>query len=57
MNRIIKTLSAMLFLSTLLFSQSISQNIQFTDMNGKSYDLFEMLGEGKHIYLQMMFNG
>ena len=34
----------------------IIENIQFTDMKGSEYDLYEVLGSGKHVYVEMIFN-
>lgn len=38
------------------FGQTIP-NIQFKDMNGKSYDLYTLLGEGKYVYFMTTFEG
>ena len=35
----------------------IIENIQFTDMEGNNYDLYEVLGSGKHVYVEMVYNG
>ncbi len=43
----------------LLFSFVLSQqigNAQFTDMNGKSYDLHEVCESGKHVLIHFTFN-
>ncbi len=32
------------------------QNIQFKDMKGNSYDLYNLLGQGKYVFVEMMFN-
>ncbi len=55
MNQLIK-LSAFLMSLTLLSFSQIS-NVQFETMDGDEYDLYELLEEGKSVYLQMMFNG
>lgn len=44
------------FLALSASSQTID-NIQFKDMDGKSYDLYELLNEGKHVFLEMIWNG
>ena len=38
-------------------AQTIQQNILFTDMTGKRYDLFALLEQKKYVYILMMFNG
>ena len=43
-------------LALLGFAQDFP-NIQFDDMKGNSYDLYELLGEGKHVYFMTVFNG
>lgn len=35
---------------------SISHNIQFEDLDGNNYDLFNLLSQGKYIALHMTFN-
>ena len=42
---------------TLTGTAQIIENIQFTDMEGKNYDLYEVLGSGKHVYVEMVYNG
>jgi len=32
------------------------QNIQFKDMKGNSYDLYEVLARGTYVYVEMIFN-
>lgn len=32
-------------------------NVQFTTLDGKSYDLHEVLESGKHVYIQTVYNG
>lgn len=54
MNLLFKVSAFLMCLTLLGFSQI--DNVQFETMNGKSYDLHELLGEGKSVYLQMMFN-
>lgn len=35
---------------------TITSNIKLTDLDGKTYDLFEILESGKHVYVQTVFN-
>jgi hypothetical protein len=55
MNRFLKT-SAIIICFTLMGFTQID-NVQFKDMDGNSYDLYELLAEGKHVYVMMSFNG
>ncbi len=32
-------------------------NVQFKDLDGKSYDLYEELAKGKHVLVHTQFNG
>lgn len=52
----IKKILILLSLVVLSYSQTISQNIQFTDMDGKSWDLFSELDKGKYILCHFHFN-
>lgn len=50
-----------MFLYLLLFAifaqaQTLSQNVQFTDLEGNSYDLYGVLGEGKHVLCHLQYN-
>lgn len=56
MNQLIKGMAVFAFLASLCFSQDFP-NIQFDDMEGNSYDLYELLNEGKHVYFMTCFNG
>ncbi len=46
-----------LFALTLILALSgdaqntIKNNVQFTDVKGNSYDLYEELGKGKHVFV------
>lgn len=53
----IKNLILLFGVVVLAYGQTISDNVQFTDMEGNSYDLFEELGKGKHILCHFHFNG
>lgn len=53
----IKGLMILIGFVAITFSQTISQNIQFTDMEGNSYDLFNELDKGKHILCHFHFIG
>lgn len=57
MNNLKKGLLALFSIVAVISSQTISNNVQFTDMEGNSYDLFEELGKGKHILCHFHFNG
>ena len=55
MNRII--LTALFFMCFALSGLAqIIENVQFKDMAGKEYDLYQVLGTGKHVYVEMIFN-
>ena len=54
MNNLIKLSVFLLGITFLGFSQI--DNIQFKDMDGKSFDLYELLDEGKHVFVEMIFN-
>lgn len=58
MKRFISTIFLIFFcgLQSFTLAQEI-QNIQFKDMKGKSYDLYNLLEQGKYVYVEMMFNG
>lgn len=51
----LKVLCLLLCLFSFVIGKSI-QNFQFTDMNGKVHDLYDMLDEGKHIYVFTTYN-
>jgi len=36
---------------------TVTQNIQFQDMTGKQYDLYDVLNSGNYVFVEMMFNG
>ena len=57
LNKSTKLFFGILAFVTLTFSESMTQNVQFTDMNGKAYDLFAVLDEGKYVYLELVDNG
>ncbi len=38
-----------------VFSQI--ENVKFTDLKGRSYDLHQLLESGKYVYVYMTFNG
>jgi hypothetical protein len=41
----------------LCFSASAQiTNVKFTDLKGKSYDLYALLSEGKYVLVHCMFN-
>ena len=56
MNRVLKASAIIMCFTLLGFSQTID-NVQFTDMNGKSYDLYQVLESGKHVLCHFTFNG
>lgn len=47
MNHLIKALAYVMCLSLLGFAQI--DNVQFTDLEGNSYDLYEELAKDKHV--------
>ncbi len=55
MNHVIKTTAFIMCLVLSVFTQI--DNVQFKDLEGNSYDLYELLGEGKHVFIMMSFNG
>lgn len=55
-----KKLIALLFMSAgvaILTAQTLSQNYQFSDMEGNDYDLYALLDQGKHVLCHFTFNG
>ncbi len=48
MKLLIKLSALIMCFSLLSFSQTVD-NVQFTDMSGKDYDLYDVLESGKHI--------
>jgi len=55
MNHLFKTATIVMCLTLIGSAQTIS-NVQFTDMKGKSYDLYQILGEGKSVLCHFSFN-
>ena len=55
MNALRKSMIVLLFIIGASFSSQI-QNVKIQDMNGKEYDLFKLLEEKKHVYVEMIFN-
>ncbi len=51
----ISKFTAFIMCFTLLGFSQIN-NIQFKDMEGAEYDLYELLDAGKHVYIEMIFN-
>lgn len=45
-----------LFLSLICADPTEITNVQFTDDKGNSYDLFELLDRGTHVYIEMVDN-
>ncbi len=37
-------------------AQTLSQNVQFKDLEGNSYDLYEVLNSGKHVLCHLQYN-
>lgn len=56
MNHLIK-LSAFLLCLTFIGFAQIIDNVQFKDMDGKSYDLYNLLEYDKYVFLEMIWNG
>ena len=48
MRKIDKLIILTLLTASVGFGQ---ENVQFTDVKGNSYDLFEELGKGKHVFV------
>ncbi len=55
MNTILKV-SAFLVCIALTGSSQTIDNVQFTDMSGKEYDLHALLESGKHVICHFQFN-
>lgn len=55
MNHLIKALACVMCVSLLGFAQI--DNVQFQDMEGNSYDLYELLDAGKYVLCHFTFNG
>lgn len=56
MRKTATTLLLILMMSSALFARTRIDNIQFTDLDGNSYDLYEMLGKGHYVLIHMQFN-
>ena len=54
MNRLLKISAIIMCLTLLGFTQV--DNVQFKDLDGNSYDLYELLESGKYVYVQMIFD-
>ena len=54
MKRVLKVLTFLICLTLLGFAQI--DNVQFKDLDGNSYDLYELLESGKYVYVQMIFD-
>jgi hypothetical protein len=55
MNNLVKSAIFLMCFSFLCFAQI--DDVQFTDMGGNSYDLHEILNNGKHVLCHFTFNG
>ncbi len=51
-------ISLFILMSVLILqAQTLSQNVKFSDLNGKEYDLFQLLESGKYVYIQTAYDG
>ena len=57
MNLLIKLSALIMCLSLLGFSQTLEYNVQFKDTDGREYDLYELLDEGKFVFCHFMETG
>lgn len=56
MKRISKLLLSLFVLTAFIKAQTISQNVQFKDLEGNNYDLFDVLNSGKHVLCHLQYN-
>ena len=56
MNSIIKVSCIIGIVMLACMAQTV-KNVQFSDLNGKSYDLYELLDEGKYVYFMGSYIG
>lgn len=54
MNPLLKASTFLICFTLLGFAQI--DNVQFKDLDGNSYDLYELLESGKYVYVQMIFD-
>lgn len=53
-----KKLIVLIILTFILFSNANNiENFQFTDLEGKAYDLYEILDRGTYVYIYAVSNG
>lgn len=53
---IIKLFISLIVLTALVQGQTLSQNVQFKDLEGNNYDLYDVLNSGKHVLCHLQFN-
>jgi hypothetical protein len=46
-----------LAIASFIFLCSALQNVQFKDLKGNSYDLFQLLNSGKYVYFMGGYHG
>lgn len=53
-----KKLMVLIILAISLYSSAKEiENVQFTDLNGNSHDLYEILDRGTYVYIYIVSNG
>lgn len=57
MRNISKFFFVCLFVVSALWARNPVDNVQFTDLDGNSYDLYQMLDKGHYVLIHMQFNG
>ena len=55
MTKLIRSSLAIIILAMVGFAQI--DNVQFTDLQGRSFDLYEELDKGRYIYIYFTWNG
>lgn len=56
MRNISKLIVLLLIMCSALFAREKIDNIQFKDLDGNSYDLYQLLGKGHYVFIHMQFN-
>ena len=44
------TISCFIFAAIVMGNAQLVKNVQFEDLQGKKYDLYQLLDEGKYVY-------
>ncbi len=50
MRRIVKLTALLMCLALTGYSQQLKNNVQFTDTDGREYDLYEVVESGKYVF-------